>query len=107
MELLDCYRLLGLTPQASLAEVKTSYRRLARRLHPDLNPGLPHDPFVRLHHAYQVLLEAVPAQPVTPQGARPHNGPTGQYLNSSSLASPLNRLHRSAIIPNCLPSNVS
>lgn len=60
MELLDCYRLLGLTPRATLAEVKASYRSLARRLHPDLNPGLSHDRFVRLHQAYQVLLEVVP-----------------------------------------------
>jgi len=60
MELLDCYRLLGLTPHATVAEVKASYRSLARRLHPDLNPGLSHDRFVRLHQAYQVLLEVVP-----------------------------------------------
>ncbi|WP_159790656.1 J domain-containing protein [Sodalinema gerasimenkoae] len=75
MELLDCYRLLGLTPHASLAEVKASYRRLARRLHPDLNPGLPHDPFVRLHQAYQVLLEVAPATPPISQGPVPTTAP--------------------------------
>lgn len=71
MELLDCYRLLGLTPRATLAEVKASYRSLARRLHPDLNPGLSHDRFVRLHQAYQVLLEVVPNSPSPTSGLDP------------------------------------
>lgn len=84
MELLDCYHLLGLTPQASLAEVKASYRRLARRLHPDLNPGLPHDPFVRLHQAYQVLLEAVPARPMNSQGPVPTTAPPAHTPTTSS-----------------------
>ncbi len=71
MELLDCYRLLGLTPRATVAEVKASYRSLARRLHPDLNPGLSHDRFVRLHQAYQVLLEVVPHSATSASGLDP------------------------------------
>jgi DnaJ-class molecular chaperone len=31
-----CYQLLGLTPEASLEEVKRRYRELAMRLHPDV-----------------------------------------------------------------------
>lgn len=35
------YSLLGLGPDASAAEVKRAYRRLARACHPDLHPGDP------------------------------------------------------------------
>lgn len=38
MTSLDPYSLLGVAPTASTEEVKASYRRIARRLHPDVNP---------------------------------------------------------------------
>src|SRR4029077_17476615 len=36
---MDLYELLGLTRGATLIEIKRSYRRLARKYHPDINPG--------------------------------------------------------------------
>jgi DnaJ-class molecular chaperone len=33
------YHLLGLTSSASAAEIKSAYRKLAKKHHPDLNPG--------------------------------------------------------------------
>jgi len=36
---MDLYELLGLVRGATLIEIKRSYRRLARRYHPDINPG--------------------------------------------------------------------
>ena len=35
----DLYELLGLPRGATLVEIKRSYKRLARRYHPDINPG--------------------------------------------------------------------
>ena len=36
---MDLYELLGLSRVATLIEIKRSYRRLARKYHPDINPG--------------------------------------------------------------------
>lgn len=38
---IDPYTLLGLSPSASAQEIKAAYRRVARRLHPDVNQGSP------------------------------------------------------------------
>lgn len=35
----DPYSVLGLSSSASMDEVKSAYRRLAKKYHPDLNPG--------------------------------------------------------------------
>ena len=35
----DPYRVLGVSPDATDAEIKRSYRKLARQHHPDRNPG--------------------------------------------------------------------
>jgi len=65
MNLADCYRLLELSSGASFAEIKTSYRRLARQYHPDINPTdqRAKDKFIALTEAYKLLLSVVqPAQ---------------------------------------------
>jgi curved DNA-binding protein len=51
------YELLGIEAGASAEEIKRAYRQLARRYHPDLNPGdkAAEDQFKRLSEAYAVL----------------------------------------------------
>jgi len=58
MDIAECYRLLGLRPGASLAEIKSSYRRLARQYHPDVNSTdkLASQKFIQLTEAYKFLL---------------------------------------------------
>lgn len=53
----DFYELLGLNNAATAAEIRTAYRRLALRWHPDRNPGdaAAEEHFKRLNDAYQVL----------------------------------------------------
>lgn len=53
----DYYQILGLRKGASEAEIKKGYRRLARKLHPDVNPGdrNAEERFKKVQTAYQVL----------------------------------------------------
>jgi tetratricopeptide (TPR) repeat protein len=61
MDIAYYYRLLELKPGASFAEVKASYRRLARVCHPDVNPGdgQAKDKFIQLTQAYEILLKEI------------------------------------------------
>src|SRR5687767_3666466 len=54
---MDYYELLGLRRTASLAEIRRAYQKLARRLHPDLNPGDPvaAERFHAVSRAFEVL----------------------------------------------------
>lgn len=52
----DYYRIVGLQPAATLAEIKGAYRKKASALHPDRNPSeKAHLEFQELQEAYEVL----------------------------------------------------
>lgn len=56
----DLYRVLGVARDATAAEIRRAYRRLAREHHPDLNPHPDgQHRFARLAHAYEILHDPV------------------------------------------------
>ena len=70
----DHYRVLGVPRDASTPEIRHAYRRLARKHHPDLNPG-PGQPerFIALARAYEILTD--PARRADYDDASPRPAP--------------------------------
>jgi curved DNA-binding protein len=54
------YELLGVTRDATAEDIKQAFRRMARKYHPDLNPGdkAAEDKFKDISEAYEVLSDA-------------------------------------------------
>jgi curved DNA-binding protein len=57
MDYKDYYKILGVEKNASPDQIKSAYRKLARKLHPDVNPNDPsaEEKFKEVNEAYQVL----------------------------------------------------
>src|SRR5215207_2639755 len=56
---MDLYIVLGLAHGATEADIKRAYRRLARRFHPDINPGdrVAEQRFRQILDAYETLID--------------------------------------------------
>src|SRR3954470_18487152 len=57
MDFKDYYSTLGVAKTATEKEIKAAYRKLARKLHPDVNPGdkASESKFKEVNEAYEVL----------------------------------------------------
>ena len=55
----DYYNILEVSPTATQAEIKRSYRRLVRKYHPDLNKQALDLHIKRLNEAYDVISDPV------------------------------------------------
>ncbi|RFS26922.1 J domain-containing protein [Chitinophaga silvatica] len=56
----NCYKILGVPDFASAEEIKTAYRKLSKKFHPDLNNGdkFFEDRFKELQNAYETLSDS-------------------------------------------------
>ena len=76
----DLYETLGVSRTASAEEIKKSYRKLARRHHPDANPGdkEAEERFKKVQNAYDILSDADKRKQYDTFGARgPQMGGAG------------------------------
>jgi molecular chaperone DnaJ len=80
----DYYGLLGVSRKASAKEIRTAFRKLARKYHPDLNPGdkSSEEKFKQLQEAYDVLSDSKKRQMYDQHGFysenfQPGAGPAG------------------------------
>ena len=75
---MDLYIVLGIERGAPAGEIKRAYRRLARRLHPDINPGdrEAEARFRQVLEAYETLID--------PDRRRRYD--TGQLVSAAQAA---------------------
>ena len=73
----DFYKVLGVARSASEKDIKSAYRKLARKYHPDVNPGdkQAEDKFKEIGEAYEVLSDPEKRRKYDQFGANWQRGP--------------------------------
>jgi molecular chaperone DnaJ len=77
----DYYELLGVPRKASVKDIRAAFRKLARKYHPDLNPGdkAAEEKFKQIQEAYDVLSDSKKRQMYDQYGFYSENLPPGGY----------------------------
>src|SRR5271165_6138684 len=77
----DYYELLGVDRKANAKDIRTAFRKLARKYHPDLNPGdkASEEKFKQLQEAYDVLSDTKKRQMYDQYGFYSENVPPSGY----------------------------
>src|SRR6516165_7413514 len=86
----DYYEVLGVPRKASLKDIRTAFRKLARKYHPDLNPGdkAAEEKFKQIQEAYDVLSDTKKRQMYDQYGFYSENLPPGGYPGGQSPSDP-------------------
>ena len=88
----DYYELLGVPRKASTKDIRTAFRKLARKYHPDLNPGdkASEEKFKQLQEAYDVLSDSKKRQMYDQYGFYSENAPPAGYSGGADSGGDVN-----------------
>jgi molecular chaperone DnaJ len=86
----DYYELLGVPRKASMKDIRTAFRKLARKYHPDLNPGdkSAEEKFKQIQEAHDVLSDSKKRQMYDQYGFYSENLPPGGYPGGPGVSEP-------------------
>src|SRR5438270_4400837 len=86
----DYYEVLGVPRKASVKDIRAAFRRLARKYHPDLNPGdkAAEERFKNVQEAYDILSDSKKRQMYDQVGFYSENGFPGAGAGDAGRTAP-------------------